>query len=304
MVWPFTHRERPREAVSGRFGPYTIVRTIHDGDKACVYLANLTETGEPVAIKVYKPIFDRVSRRMRRKYRIRREGDIGMEFNPPPGVDPATYPVVRTLASGREAGRSDGALFIIMEYVDGPNLKTLVTTEDPKLPAARLDICIAAARALEIVHSKGLVHRDVCPDNFLLTSGWVPKLIDFGFCAPSGLKFEEKTGTPSYMSPEQICVEPVTPCSDIYGLGAVMYELFVGRPPFTSRISVSKTGLAARRNSEIMEQHLHEPPPPPSEIAEGIDPLIEAVILKCLAKRPGDRYASATEVVRDLAPAR
>lgn len=303
MFWPFARRLKPRESISGRFGPYTIVRTIHDGEKASVYLANSTESGDAVAIKVYKPVFDKVSKRMRRKYRIRREGEIGLLLNPPPGVDPSTYPIVRTVASGREGGRRDGALFLVMEYIDGPNLKTLITTDDPKLPAARKSICLAALRALDIVHGKGLVHRDICPDNFLLTSMWIPKLIDFGFCAPSGLKFEEKTGTPSYMSPEQIRVEPVTPRSDIYGFGAVMYELFTGAPPFASQIKVTNSALSGRRNSELMEQHLREPPAPPSEAAEGIDPRIEAIILRCLAKRPGDRYANVQEIIRELAAA-
>ena len=299
MFWPFT-RQRARAALSGRYGPYTIVRTLHEGDKAYVYLGKANATGEPVAIKVYKPNFNRTAHRMRKKYRLKREGDIGLLLNPPEGVAAADYPIVRTLATGKENGRSGGALYVVLEYVDGPSLKSLIVTEDPRLPALRVPICLQAARALGILHAKGLVHRDLCSDNFLLNSKGVAKLIDLGFCSRPDIRFEEKTGTPSYMAPEQARVEPVTPRSDIYGLGVVMYELFTGRMPFTSEIKASNGKLAHRRAAEIMTKHIHETPPPPGERAPGVDPRVERIILKCMEKQPARRYGSAQEILRDL----
>ncbi|HRU05990.1 MAG TPA: serine/threonine-protein kinase [Candidatus Brocadiia bacterium] len=300
MFWPFTSNRKARAAQSERFGPYTILRPIHEGEKAFVYLARSTETGEKAAIKVYKPNFDRAAHQMRKKYRLRREGEIGLLLNPPAGVDPATYPIVRTLATGREGGRPDGAVYIIMEFIEGASLKGLMTTSDPNLASRRVAICRECARALDIVHSHGLVHRDVCPDNFLVNNRWEPKLIDLGFCVPPGMTFEEKTGTVSYMSPEQISVGPITPQTDVYGLGAVMYELFTRRPPFTSNIKLGNERLAQRRNNEIMDQHLHAKPAPPSQIAPDVPPALDAVILKCLEKSPERRYPSMKELMRDL----
>ena len=299
MFWPFT-RPRARAASSGRFGPYTIVRTIHEGEKAFVHLARSDETGDSVVIKVYKPNFDRTARRIRKKYGLRREGSVGLLLNPPKGVDPATYPVVRTIHCGRENGRPDGALFIIMEYINGPSLKSLIVTDDPALPEARLNICIQAAGGLEIVHSKGFVHRDVCSDNFLLEERRRTKLIDLGFCTPIGLQFEEKTGTLSYMAPEQIRVGPIVPQTDMYGLGAVMFELFTGRLPFTSEIRPSNEQAFRRRASEIMQKHVHEEPPPPSRFAPDLDARVEAVILKCLEKQASRRYDSMRDLIREL----
>jgi len=304
MFWPFTSNRKARAAQSDRFGPYTILRPIHEGEKAFVYLAKSTETGEAAAIKVYKPNFDRSAHQMRKKYHLRREGDIGLLLNPPAGVDAESYPIVRTIATGREGNQPGGALYIIMEFIEGASLKGLISTSDPNLASRRLAICRECARALDIVHSRGLVHRDVCPDNFLVNSRWEPKLIDLGFCVPPGMTFEEKTGTVSYMSPEQITVAPITPQTDVYGLGAVMYEVFTRRPPFTSSIKLSNERLAQRRNNEIMEQHLHAAPAPPSRHAPGLPAGLDAVILRCLEKAPDNRYPSMKELMRDLAAIR
>ena len=303
MFWPFTRRRKARAASSGRFGPYTILRTIHEGEKALVHLARSEETTEEVVIKVYNPRFDRQAKRLRKKYGLRREGSVGLALNAPEGVDPAAYPLVRTIAYGRENGRKDGAPYVVMEYVNGPSLKTLIATQDPMLTERRLAVCIQAALALEIVHKSGFVHRDVCSDNFLFTSDGQLKLIDLGFCAPIGLRFEEKTGTISYMSPEQAQVEPLTPRTDVYGLGIVMYEIFTGRLPFTSPHKGDDPQTFHRRATEIISKHVHDAPPKPSELAPSLDPRIEAAILKCLEKRPANRYGTMRELIRDLSAA-
>ena len=300
MFWPFTRRGKARAASSSRFGPYTILRTIHEGEKAVVQVARSEETAEEVVIKVYNPRFDRQAKRLRKKYGLRREGSVGLLLNAPEGVDPSAYPIVRTITYGRENGRPDGAPYVVMEYVGGPSLKTLIVTQDPMLTSDRLGVCAQAALSLETVHTNGFVHRDVCSDNFLFTRAGQLKLIDLGFCVPAGLRFDEKTGTLSYMSPEQAQVEPLTARTDVYGLGVVMFEIFTGRLPFTSPFKGDDPQIFHRRATEIMSKHTRDAPPRPSEFAPDLDPRIEAAILKCMEKRPANRYGTMRELIRDI----
>ncbi len=287
-------------AESRRFRNYHIVRIIHEGEKAFVYQARSAKDDRLYAIKAYKPSYHRTARRMFKRYRLRHEGEVGMTLNPPPGIPEADYPIVRTISFDREFGNPDGCLYIVLEYVDGFSVKRMVGCAHPLLRARRLDIARSLARALTIMHDRGFVHRDLCSDNVLVMKEGPVKLIDLGFAAPGGIAFEEKSGTPSYMSPEQCAGRPVNPASDLYSLGIVLFELFTGRLPFTSSIPADNPKLAARRVSELMQHHLHAKPPSPSEFAADLPPGLDGLILRCLEKNPERRPPTARHVMNEL----
>ena len=303
MPFGWLRRKRPDRG-AGRFGEYRTARPIHDGRKSLVYQAKAAShpRGEVCALKVYKKDFDRTARRIRRRYNLRSEGQIGMVLNPLEGVDPRRHHVVKTLAYGNEYGTEDGSHYVVMEYVDGSNLKNLMSVGHSSLRRNRDAIAAQICEGLLHIHSKGLIHRDLCSDNVLLTKDTCVKLIDFGFAVPVGMKFEERSGTPSYMSPEQIKGGILAITSDIYSFGIVLFELYTGRLPFTSELDRARTerAIPRPRDAEIAQKHLHDPPPQPRAIAPDIPEVVEKVILQCLEKHPARRFQSLREVMMIL----
>ncbi len=193
----------------------------------------------------------------------------------------------------------DGVWFIAMEHLEGITLTALVDEAGP-LPAARaVRFGRHACAALAEAHDAGVVHRDVKPDNlFVCRLGDEPdflKVLDFGIASIEGSEPSATVtragwvhGTPAYMSPEVCNGERADARSDIYSLGAALYFLLTGLPPFP-----------ARSASAVMVAHIREPPAPPSAHCS-IPPELERVVLRCLAKEPGARYASARELADAL----
>jgi len=288
----------------GQFGPYQIVRLLHEGQKTRLYLARSTADGSLVAIKSFKPQYHRTARRIRRRHQIRTEGEIGFLLNPGEGVRASNWPIVRTLGYGHEFGDPARCYYIVLEYIPGTNLKRLIVCGGDMPDSLRLRVARGVARGLAIIHDRNLLHRDVCADNVMLTRGRQPKLIDLGFVAPVGIAFAEKSGTPSYMSPEQFLGRPLQPTSDIYSYGVLLFELFTGKLPFTSRYPPGKPEVAMRRVSDLMIQHLRSPPPRPSDLRRDLPAGIEPVILRCLEKDPARRYQTMSDVLRALAAVR
>lgn len=287
-------------AASRRFPNYNIVRVIHEGEKAFVYQARSVKDDRLYAVKVYKPAYHRTARRMLKRYHIRHEGEVGMVLNPPAGIPESDYPIVKTISFNREFGGMDGSLYIVLEFVDGFSVKRMVGCGHPLLRQRRLDIARSVARGLSIMHEKGFVHRDLCSDNVLMMKEGPVKLIDLGFAAPAGIGFEEKSGTPSYMSPEQCAGRPLNPASDLYSFGVVLYEMYTGKLPFTSSLPADNPKTAARRVSELMQQHIRAKPPAPSEVAKDVPERVEALILQCMEKNPERRPPTARHVMNDL----
>jgi len=287
-------------AESRQFGNYHIVKIVHDGEKAAVYQARSGKDDDLYAIKVYKPHYNRVADRMCRRYHLRTEGEIGISLNPKPGQPTRDHPIVLTHSYGHEFGDSSKCYFLIQEFVDGFNLKHLISCDDAMLKSNRLRIARTVARGISIIHERGLIHRDICTDNVLLHRNGRPKLVDLGFMAPQGLSFREQTGTPSYMSPEQFQARPLFPATDIYSFGAVLFELVAGRPPFLSKFSSAKPELQMRRMSELMDQHIRDAPPRPAEIAPHLPAAWNDLILNCLEKDPAKRPADMREVLKVL----
>jgi serine/threonine protein kinase len=188
--------------------------------------------------------------------------------------------------------------YMVMEFIDWGTLQTRMldlARSGAYMPASQvLSILKQVASALDYAHQQGIIHRDIKPSNILLDSAGNAFLSDFGiarmlsetqFTATGSL-----IGTPTYMSPEQGKGEQLTPASDIYSLGIILYELMTGKVPFTSET----TPLA------IIHKHIHEPPPNPGILRPGLPASVEQVILKALAKDPPERYQSAGELVRAL----
>ena len=288
---------------SRRFGNYHIMKIVHDGEKSVVYQARSGEDDDLYAIKCYKPRYNRIANRICRRYHIRSEGEVGMLLNPPPETAGPNCPLVRTVTYGHEFGNSAKCYYVILEYIEGVNLKNLVALHERRPLEQCFQIALTVARALSVIHERGLIHRDICTDNILLAKTGGPKLVDLGFVAPRGIAFREQTGTPSYMSPEQFQAKPLEAASDLYSFGVVLYELFTGELPFKSRFSGDYAEISIRRKAELMEKHLRERPPRPSEVSD-VPPSVEAVILRCLEKDPGRRFANAREIIQALSLAR
>jgi WD40 repeat protein len=195
-----------------------------------------------------------------------------------------------------ELGEHDGQPWLAMEYVDGGNLaQKQAGSPLPVREAARLAETLA--RAIHHAHQKGVVHRDLKPANILLTSEGVPKVSDFGLAKllAGGPVPATRTGavlgTPSYMAPEQAGgrSREVGPPTDVYALGALLYEMLTGRPPFQGE-----------NTSETLLQVLGQEPVPPRRLRPEVPPDLETICLHCLEKEPGQRYVTALDLAEDL----
>ena len=191
-----------------------------------------------------------------------------------------------------------GQPYFVMEFLEGESLsQTLRRTGPLQVPRA-LEITRQAAAALFAAHEHGIVHRDVKPDNIHLGSsdGVRVKVVDFGLARVAGASRRTKAGivfgTPHYMSPEQAAGDATDQRSDIYALGAVMYEMVCGRPPFE-----------ADTHMGVLSQHLHDAPTPPTAVRPDTPLLreIEPLILRCLEKDPESRYQSLKELLEAVA---
>ncbi|MHB8468494.1 MAG: serine/threonine-protein kinase [Gaiellaceae bacterium] len=253
-------------------GRYEVRGPLGHGAMSVVDLAHDVELGRDVALK---RLAENLARDDDLRARFVREARLAGRLHHPNVV--AIYDV----------GESDGRPFIAMEHVDGETLAELLARRGPLPPDEAAALGIQACRALAAAHGAGLVHRDVKPQNLLLRNDGTLKLGDFGIAF--GLEGTRLTiagtvlGTAAYLAPEQARGEEVTAAADIYGLGAVLYELLSGRPP-RQPTTLAELGGA------------HEIAP-----LEGVPPTLEGIVMRCLAARPDARPASAAELAHELA---
>ncbi|HUG80735.1 MAG TPA: protein kinase [Bryobacterales bacterium] len=192
------------------------------------------------------------------------------------------------IASVRTALEIDGELLMIMEYVDGQSLRAILEVRDVEGRQA-LDYALQALAALDYAHRRGITHRDVTPSNMLITAEGKLKLTDFGLAKATGDPTLTQTGTPLgslyYMSPEHVRgLGEADQQSDIYSLGAVLYELITGRPPFDGKNAF-----------EVMRAQVEQEPRPPQDLVTGLDGGLNETVQRALAKDPRDRFASASD---------
>ncbi|HET6965902.1 MAG TPA: Stk1 family PASTA domain-containing Ser/Thr kinase [Acidimicrobiales bacterium] len=257
---------------------YQMVRHIARGGMAQVYLAKDLLLDRPVALKV---LFPELSVDRAFVERFRREAKAAANLSHP------------NIVSIYDWGQGDSTYYIVMEYVDGPTLSSLLR-QGPLEPERAAAIAASVAAALDFAHRRGVIHRDVKPGNVLIDDRAQVKVADFGIARAVGTS-EDLTqtgsvmGTATYFSPEQAQGFPVDPRSDVYSLGVVLYETATGKPPFTGDNPVS-----------IAYKHVKEAPPPPRSVNPAVPAALEAIILKALAKEPADRYQSAEEMRSDL----
>ncbi|WP_129672075.1 Stk1 family PASTA domain-containing Ser/Thr kinase [Candidatus Chloroploca sp. Khr17] len=192
-----------------------------------------------------------------------------------------------------DVGQDGDVHYIVMEYVDGTDLKTLILREGP-LPVARaIDLATQIARGLQAAHRAGMIHRDIKPQNVIVTHDGQAHVTDFGVAkshlstalTETGISF----GTVDYLSPEQAQGRPATAQSDIYALGIVLYEMVTARLPFTGDNAVA-----------VAMKHVSEAPVPPRRLNPAIPPGLEALILRALAKDPAQRPRDAQEFINLL----
>jgi serine/threonine protein kinase len=193
-----------------------------------------------------------------------------------------------------DAGVENGMHYLVMEYVDGETLVAWCHRHGPRLPLDRVvDIVFKCARALDYSHSRGVLHRDVKPSNIMLTRDRVPKLMDFSVAEVAephdARRSPTAVGSPLYMSPEQVQRLLLSPASDLYSLGVVMYQLLTGETPYSGADLVQL--FAAIRN---------QPAPRLEDKRPDLPRELCAAVARLLAKRPEDRYASGQALADDL----
>lgn len=264
-------------------GPYTLREEIARGGMGVVYRAERRADGSPVAVKLLSGgcLADPTTRR-----RFLREAVTAQALDHPG--------IVRT----HDAGEEDGQAYLVMDFIDG---ETLAASAQRQLPSARDAAAIVEmiARAVGHAHGRGVLHRDLKPSNILLDAQGRPHVADFGLARLlDGTASAELTqsgqvlGSPAYMSPEQAAgrTAQVGVPSDVYSLGAILYWLLAGRPPFQAD---SVAELLARTESAD--------PPRPSSFGRSVPRALEAICLKAMEKRPGDRYPTAEAMADELA---
>src|SRR3954452_9967809 len=191
----------------------------------------------------------------------------------------------------------EGTPYIAMELVDGQTLKEVVQERGPLTPSIAVGLTEQILGALGYAHKRGIVHRDVKPQNVILDPEGQAKVADFGIARANNSSEMTQTGaivgTVQYLSPEQANGDPVDARSDLYSAGIVLYELLVGHPPFDGEAAIS-----------IALKHLNERPVPPGQLRPGIPPALEAVVMRSLEKDPARRYQTADEFIAALEAAR
>ena len=251
---------------------YRILEPIGAGGSSQVYLAQDTALGREVAIKVLDP--HAAGDATLRKLFVKEARALAQLSHP-------------NIVAVFDVGEVDGLPFIVMEYVAGSSLKQRIERGGalPLADAVRFGDGIAAG--LAFAHSRGIIHADLKPSNILLDQNDKPKICDFGIARTPAEDSDSPQlfATALYVAPERVEGRPASVPSDIYGLGLVLYEMLVGKPPFTSANA-----------AVLLRDHVVRQPVPPSHVRPSLPKEVDAIVLKALAKDPALRYQKATDI--------
>jgi serine/threonine-protein kinase len=263
-----------------KVGRYSILRKLGSGGMGAVYLAE-DDNRRGVAIKILPR---HIAKDPSQAARLRREAEAMAKLN--------HANIVRAYSTGEIRGRP----FLVMEYCEGESLDRRLRREERIRTPEAIRLLIQVACALQYAHARDIVHRDIKPGNIMVTPAGEAKLLDLGLSKRIGLPDTTMTqtgqfmGTPCYIAPEQAQGDrELDGRADIYALGATLFHLVTGRPPYTGQTAV-----------EIVSQHVLSPVPDPREIRQGIPEEVAFVIRKMMAKLPADRYQDCGALREDL----
>lgn len=260
---------------------YKIVRTVAQGGMSIVFEGRRKSDDAPVAIKIIKPEFTQLAEQLEQLFEKGSEGEIALSLRHPN--------VVRTF----EFGHKGREYFIIMEFIDGPNLKQLIDQRNQRWAENRLKIALQIGRGLAYIHRNNLVHRDFCPKNVLLTGDGTAKIIDFGLAIPEQLRQKwrfDRSGTAAYMAPEQVRGQKVDVRTDVYALGVSVYEILTGNRPFPDDSDRFRK----------MAVHLNIQPTSPRQYNKNIPVALEHILMRSMAKDPEERYPNVDAMLKEL----
>ena len=260
-------------------GRYTLHGTLGTGGMAEVFLAHDEVLERDVALKILKEQY------------AEDEGFVELFRREAQGAASLNHPHIVVVY---DWGRSeDKTYYMAMEYVPCGTLKDRIHTEGFLDPYTAIQLTSWIAQGLGFAHERGMIHRDVKSQNILLTEAGTAKVADFGIARAAAATTTSRSnsilGTAGYMSPERVQGGPVGPCSDLYSLGVVLYEMLTGELPYEAQDQVA-----------LAMKHVNKPPRSPREANPEVPEVLDVLTLRLLAKDPSDRYGSATELLEDL----
>ena len=261
---------------------YEVLREAVSGTMSDFQMARDRDTDEIIGLKVLDRTKTEQLEARFKGLKKPTEGEIAVRFDHPH--------IVKTLSYGTTTKNEQ---FLVMEFLDGPGLNSLIIGRSEKLDGNRLALMRQAAEALSVVHEAGFIHRDVCPRNFVCTKDATSlKLIDFGLTVPAEKEFMlpgNRTGTPNYMAPEIVRRRPTDQRLDIFAYGASMYEMFAFELPWAR----GSDGLAAMSHGSVT-------PPPLSQYYPKIQPALEETIMACIEGDPDKRPPTMEAVINQI----
>ena len=258
---------------------YQLLESLGNGGMALVYKAKDLMLERNVAVKLLREDY---SKDLAFRERFRQEARAAANLSHP------------NIVTVHDFGLDQGHLFIVMEYVPGDDLKSLIRQKGQFSVQESLELVIQACQGVGYAHRAGLVHCDIKPHNMLVTPEGRLKVTDFGIArALAGIDPQERSdvvwGSPHYFSPEQAAGFPPSPASDVYSLGIILYELLTGNLPFT-----------AKDSADLARMHREATPHPPRLINLQISQALDDLVMKVLAKEPSSRYRTADQMGRVL----
>jgi len=263
-------------------GDYRVIETVAEGGMSTIFKAEDRSKNLFVALKVLKPdalvnleLHDGI-----RPGELDSEGAIAIQLDHPNIIH--TY----------EYGRDKNEYFIVMELLESFTLKYLIYADSPLVARQKYDLIAQIGEGIAYMHQAGFLHRDICPRNVLVDGKGVPKLIDFGLAIPKAAAAKRRdlrSGTPSYMSPEQVRGQELDERSDVYSFGITVYEILTGKLPFRSDVQGSE-----------LSKHLSGFATPPRRYDPTLPTRIEAIVLKAIERDAPKRYPTMRQVLAEI----